>query len=99
MFSRLQRLIFEIIHQPSKVFFFGALLTGVLLLSNGSLWRFWSLQSNQQEMVDRMVELEKKSKSLEFQIHQAKKLTYIEREATDKFDYVREGDLIFVFSE
>ncbi len=50
-------------------------------------------------MQDRMTDLEEKARKLEFQIHQAEKLTYIERQATDQFDYVREGDLIFVFSE
>lgn len=50
-------------------------------------------------MRSRMVELEERAQKLEFQIHQAENLIYIERQATDQFDYVREGDLIFVFSD
>ncbi len=82
-----------------RVFLFGVLLTFVMLIFDGSLWRYWSLQRGQEDMQDRMTDLEEKARKLEFQIHQAEKLTYIERQATDQFDYVREGDLIFVFSE
>ena len=48
-------------------------------------------------MLRRVSEIKKESKKLEFEIHQANKLEYIERQATDQFDYVREGDLIFIF--
>lgn len=77
----------------------GSLFTLVMLTFDGSLWRYWSLQRGQEDMANRMVELRKKSKALEFKIHQASQMTYIERQATDQFDYVREGDLIFVFAE
>jgi len=82
-----------------KVLFFGLALTFLMLTFDGSLWRYWSLQRGQEDMKVRMADLQEKAKKLEFQIHQAEKLTYIERQATDQFDYVREGDLIFVFSE
>ena len=65
----------------------------------GSLWRLWSLQRGQEDMKERMSVLEEKARNLDFQIHQAESMTYIERQATDQFDYVREGDLIFVFAE
>ncbi len=82
-----------------RIFAFGLLLTFVMLIFDGSLWRYWSLQRGKDDMRERMVQLEERARKLEFQIHQAEKLTYIERQATDQFDYVREGDLIFVFSE
>ena len=89
----------HLLHSPKKFFIIGSLLTLGLLVFDGSLWQFWSLHHGQQELKSRMADLEKQAAKLEFQIHQAKQLTYIERQATDKFDYVREGDLIFVFSE
>ena len=99
MFSRFQLWIHEWLHSPMRVLLVGALVTFMLLLVDGSLWRFWSLQRGQEEMLVRMEDLEKKAKALEFKIHQSENLTYIERQATDQFDYVREGDLIFVFNE
>ena len=99
MISRLRLFFHNLLHSPSRVFFFGLLLTFLMLTFDGSLWRYWSLQRGQEDMKTRMAELEEKAKNLEFQIHQADKLSYIERQATDQFDYVREGDLIFIFSE
>lgn len=99
MLNRLFEKFDQFIHSPLQVLFFGGLLTILLLIYDGSLWRFWSLQTGQQDLQERMVDLEAKAKKLEFKIHQAKQLTYIERQATDQFDYVREGDLIFVFSD
>lgn len=99
MFSRWRVFFHRLLHSPMRVFLFGVLLTFVMLIFDGSLWRYWSLQRGQEDMQDRMTDLEEKARKLEFQIHQAEKLTYIERQATDQFDYVREGDLIFVFSE
>lgn len=89
----------SLIEQPLTVFIGGVVFTFFMLTMDGSLWRLWSLQKGQEDMKVRMVDLENKAKKLEFKIHQAQKLTYIERQATDQFDYVREGDLIFVFSE
>lgn len=74
-------------------------MTFIMLTFDGSLWRYWSLNRGQEDMRNRMATLQEKAKKLDFQMHQAQKLTYIERQATDQFDYVREGDLIFVFSE
>ena len=89
----------NLLHEPTKVFFVAASVTLFLVIMNGSLWRFWSLQQNQKQMVSRIMDIKEKSRRLEFEIHQANKMTYIERQATDQFDFVREGDLIFVFSE
>lgn len=99
MLSRIRYFIYSLIHQPGKVFAFGVLFTAIMLTVDGSLWRFWSLQRGQEDMMGRMVDLEQKAKQLEFKIHQANQMTYIERQATDQFDYVREGDLIFVFAD
>ena len=99
MLSRWIQNFHNLIHKPSKVFLFCAVITFLLILVDGSLWKYWSLQRHQGQILERMGEIKEKSKKLEFQIHEAKKLTYIERQATDQFDYVRESDLIFIFSE
>ena len=99
MLSRWIHSLHHILHRPSQVFFLAAVMTFLFLIFDGSLWKFWNLQRSQEQMQVRMEDLEEQAKKLEFKIHQAKNLTYIERQATDQFDYVREVDLIFVFSE
>lgn len=96
---RLGHLINHLLDNPKRVFVLGLVVTSLILLFDGSLWRFWSLQRGQEELKRRMVDLEAQAQALEFKIHQADQLTYVERQATDQFDYVREGDLIFVFSD
>ena len=99
MLNRLSEKLDGFLHQPGRVFFYGALVTLFILTVDGSLWRFWSLQKSHGDMEKRIVSLEKKAKKLDFEIHQAKKLSHIERQATEQFNYVRKGDLIFIFSE
>lgn len=99
MFSRLRYFLYNLIHEPTKVLLFGLIFTVVMLTLDGSLWRFWSLQRGQEDMKERMADLQAKADKLEFKIHQANEMTFIERQATDQFDYVREGDLIFVFND
>ncbi len=99
MFQKLSFIIDDYLYQPRKILFTGFLLVLFLLVFDGSLWRFWSLYRGQEDIIQRTHELEARAQKLEFEIHQAAQLTYIERQATDQFDYVREGDLIFVFSE
>lgn len=99
MLSRLHLFFHSLLHNPGRVALLGAVITFFMLFSDGSLLRFWNLQRGQQDMQQRMTVLEEKAKNLEFKIHQADNLSFIERQATDQFDYVREGDLIFVFSD
>ena len=87
------------LENPIHVFFVCLLISLVILIYDGSLYNYWALQRTQDEMRVRLAQLTEESKLLDFQIHQADSLTYIERQAADQFDYVREGDLIFVFSD
>lgn len=99
MLDRLSNHLDLILNSPSRVFFYGVLVTFFILTMDGSFWRFWNLYQSQKEMEERIINLKVKAEKLEFEIHQAKKLSHIEREAIEHFDYVRENDLIFVFSE
>jgi len=85
--------------KPFNVFIFVSTVTLFALVIDGSLMKLTRLKKNHVTMVSRIEKIQSKMKTLDFEIHQASKLTTIEREATDQFDYIREGDLIFVFSE
>ncbi len=87
------------LNRPIRVFIYGILITFTILTADGSLWRFWNLYQNQKEMEKRIADLKAKARKLEFEIHQAGKLSHIERQAIEHFNYVRKNDLIFVFPE
>ncbi len=99
MFDRLSNCFDLILNKPSRVFLYGILTTFTILTLDGSLWRFQNLYQNQKEMEKRIENLKIKDQKLEFEIHQAKKISHIERQAIEYFNYVREDDLIFVFHE
>ena len=99
MLDRLSNHLDVVLNRPSRIFLYGFLITSLILIMDGSLWRFWNLYQNQKEMEKRITDLKTRAEKLEFEIHQAGKLSHIERQAIEHFDYVREDDLIFVFSE
>ncbi len=49
--------------------------------------------------MSRIAESKIHSKQLEYRIHEAYQTEFIERQARDQLDLVREGDLVFVFSD
>ena len=99
MFDKLSTYLDFILNKPSRVFLYGTLITITILIVDGSFWRFWNLYQNKKEMEKRIEVFRNKSKKLDFEIHQAEKLSHIERQAIEHFNYVRENDLIFVFPE
>ena len=47
----------------------------------------------------RIVQAKTRTKNMEFRIHQAQSPEFIERAARYQFDLVKEGDLVFIFSD
>ena len=99
MFNSLSETLESFLNKPSRIFIYGVLITFFVLVVDGSLWRFWSLYQNQKEMKEQILDLSEKSRQLDFEIRQAGNLSSIERQAVEQFDYVREEDIVFVFSE
>lgn len=71
--------------------------TGVIL--DGSALRLWGLHRDHDLLVEKIDQAENRSKQLKFQIQEAQQPEFIERAARDRFDLVKEGDLIFIFSD
>lgn len=72
-------------------------IAGVIL--DGTAFRIWSLKRDHRMMTERIGAAKSRSRQLEFRIQKAQQPEYIERAARDQFDLVKEGDLIFIFSE
>ena len=87
------------LHQPLRMLWLCAGLAGASLAIDGSALRLWGLQRDRQALERRIDDARAGSRSLEFKIHQAQQPEFIERQARDQFDLVKEGDLVFVFSE
>ncbi len=93
--SRLHDFLFH----PSKVFWTCLSIFIASLLMDGTFIKLWRLQHDRTILTNRIEQAKSKSKQLEFRIHEAYQTEFIERQARDQLDLVREGDLVFVFSD
>ncbi len=93
--SRLHDFLFH----PVKVFWTCFILVFMSLLIDGTFIKLWRLQRDRTLLTSRIEQTKTKSKQLEYRIHEAYQSEFIERQARDQLDLVREGDLVFVFSD
>lgn len=69
------------------------------MLWDGSLWNWWSLRRNYNEMQNRFSHIEAESQQLKKKIEAAEGREFIERQATEQLGLVQENDLVFVFPD
>ncbi len=87
------------LNRPIQVFWLGVGVLTVNVLLDGSFLQLWSLHRDHDRLARRIEESKGRLKNLEFRIQKAQQPQFIERQARDQFDLVKEGDLIFVFSD
>ena len=84
---------------PKQIFFI-SIVVGVLSLFWDGTARTWvRLKSRESGLVDSIKKSGQQVSALERKIKKAHDPRYLEQEARERFDLVREGDLVFVFSE
>lgn len=89
----------DLMHRPVHVFWicFTVAMAGILL--DGTAFRLWALKRDHINLTTRIHEAKQRSQKLDFRIQKAQQPEFIEKAARDQFDLVKEGDLIFIFSE
>ncbi len=93
--SRLHDFLFH----PLRVFWTCFVIVFASLLLDGTFIKLWRLQRDRTLLTSRIEQAKTKSKQMEYRIHEAYQTEFIERQARDQLDLVREGDLVFVFSD
>ncbi len=66
---------------------------------DGTALRLWGLHRDHDLITRKIEESAQRARLLEFRIREAQRPEFIERAARDQFDLVKEGDLIFIFSD
>lgn len=97
--SRGFRWLHELLHRPLQIFWICAVIGLSGLILDGTAFRLWSLKRDHRVLGERIGQAKVRSKQLEFKIQKSQELGFIERAARDQFDLVKEGDLIFIFSD
>lgn len=73
------------------------LIAGLVL--DGSLWRLYQIQKNQQTLAVRIREETEQIGKIQGQLGQLKDPAYIEKQARERLEFLEKDDLLFVFSE
>lgn len=89
----------DLLQHPQKVIWICLGLLTLNLVLDGSLFRIWSLHRDAESIAASIETLQAQNVEMKKRLQRAKDPAFLEREARDRFDLVREGDLVFVFSE
>ena len=89
----------QLLNSPLKVFWICAAICFASVILDGSFIRLWSLHHEATALENKIGNAKTQSKQLEFKIHEAQQPAFIERQARDQLDLVKDGDLVFVFAE
>lgn len=89
----------DLAHHPHKVFWISVAGAAIGVILDGTAIRLWSLHREHDAIEQRIGDAKQRSKKMEFRIHEAQSPEFIERAARDQFDLVKEGDLVFIFSD
>ena len=88
----------EWLQKPVVVFLcaFGVAFAAVLL--DGTMFRIWSLNRDHTRLEERIEALKLSLEDKSHRVEEANKPEYIERQVREQLDFVRDGDLVFVFA-
>ncbi|MDZ4081405.1 MAG: septum formation initiator family protein [Bdellovibrionales bacterium] len=75
----------------------GTVSFGAVLI-DGTLFRLWSLARDRDQLEERLVSLKQSITDKEMKLTQSNRPEFIERQARENLDFVRDGDLVFIFS-
>lgn len=89
----------EMAHHPVKVLWISLACASVGVVLDGTALRLWSLHRENAQITSRIASAKVRARDMDFRIHQAMSPEFIERAARDQFDLVKEGDLVFIFSD
>ncbi|MBL7687256.1 MAG: septum formation initiator family protein [Bdellovibrionaceae bacterium] len=86
------------LQNPGVVFVVSASIAFGIVLLDGTLFRIWSLDRDRDRLEQRIEQVKGAIVEKERQIKETGRAEFIERQARERLDLVREGDLVFVFS-
>jgi cell division protein FtsB len=99
MLHRCYQWFHQLLHRPLQILWICLALACVGVVLDGTAFRLWSLHRDHDFLAAKISDAKIRSKQLEFRIRRARQPEFIEKAVRDQFDLVKEGDLIFIFSD
>lgn len=89
----------EWLQNPTRVLLVVGSLAFVAVLVDGTLFRLWSLDRDRDRLTERIESLKHSIRDKEKKLAESNRPEFIERQAREQLDLVRDGDLVFIFSD
>lgn len=89
----------EALNRPLLILSICLIVAFMSLVLEGSLFQLWNLHQSDKEMSRRIDNLREETKKLSMRIARVSDPDFLELEASEYFDVVEKGDLVFVFSQ
>jgi len=99
MISKYANAGMQLLNSPLKVFWICIAICFASVILDGSFLRLWSLHRESSALELKIETTKENAKQLVFKIKEAQEPAFIERQARDQLDLVKEGDLVFVFAD
>jgi cell division protein FtsB len=89
----------DLLQRPVAVLIICSIVVGSIILLDGTLFRIWSLNRDRDRLEGRIASLKVSVAEKEHRITESNRPEFIERQVREQLDFVRDGDLVFVFSD
>ena len=99
MIKRLRVFSQDSLNSPKRILAFCSMVVLFTFVLDGTLYRLWSLHKEKERLDMQIAKHELAAGDLDKKIRLAKSLDFIEHEARDRFDFVEDDELVFVFSD
>ena len=97
--SRVETAVLDFLNRPSLVATCAFGLAASILIFDGSLFRLWNMEHDRAEIESRIEGLQVAIQDKEKALRQTRKLDFLEAQARESLDLVKEGEMVFVFPD
>jgi cell division protein FtsB len=99
VFYKIFSFLYGALERPALVFAICFVLVCSSLLLDNSLMQLWRLDNDKKSMHLEITDIHIQSQKMKKELLKAKDPEYLARIAVERFDLIKNGDLVFVFTE
>lgn len=95
----MNKVFYYLFQSPKRMLIICSVFLFSGLILSGDLFKLIKLIRHKDALAARITKVEVAKQEIKSKIKESSSQEYIEREATERFDMVQDGDLIFVFND
>ena len=88
----------NLLQSPFKIFIICVFFSVLNLSLRETPLKLWNLKKEYKNALKKKIQVKKKLEQLKLKIKRASHLDFIEKEAKNRFDLAKKGELVFIFS-